>query len=115
MYTLHFELAIIVVIALLEEIIFRGFALHIAFMTIHPFFIFLTIFFSTFLFGLSHIQIGNDQFFAKSFLGLLCVLVTLIFHSLLPAIIIHATLNIFAYFSQPRMSSEEALREVRSK
>lgn len=89
----------ITLVAIFEEIIYRGFLWKISGMFENSWLFSLSCLISIFLFGISHITFGKGQFISKFFLGLICMISVLIVHSVLPAIIIHVVFNLFAYCS----------------
>lgn len=91
----------VILVALFEEVIFRGFLAQLALANkSFSIFMFLLIF-SVLVFGFSHITLGWIQVLKKMFMGLILLLTTLIFGSITSAIIAHAILNGYAWKHNP--------------
>lgn len=91
-----FSLLAIILIAIFEEIIFRGFLIQYCFSLSKPW-VAISMITTVVIFGVSHAGLGVYQMITKTGLGAICLGAVLIFHSVLPAIIIHAVLNWAAY------------------
>jgi len=92
-----FNLRDIILVAIGEEIIFRGFLWQFSLLMPSLWLNYTVLIFSVILFGASHISMGKGQFLAKTILGTCCLASVLFAHSILPAIITHVIFNICAY------------------
>lgn len=92
----NYNLVTLLVIAILEEIIFRGVLLQCCLLlpvSIAGGAMVMTVI----CFGASHAGFGIYQMISKTLLGALCLMAALTCHTVLPAIIIHCYLNWAAY------------------
>lgn len=87
---------LLILTALLEEIIFRGYLIQFCFLLPKVFIVFGLIG-TVITFAFSHASFGPHQILAKFILGAVCLVATLLCHTLLPAIMIHVYLNWRAY------------------
>lgn len=92
-----FSLTDIILIAVFEELIFRGFMVSLCFMLPNNLLITLVLACTTLIFGFGHLSGSLRQFITKTLLGFIALLITLISHSVLSAIIAHVYLNMMAY------------------
>lgn len=102
-----YQLRDIVLVAISEEIIFRGFLYQMA-VNLHS--LTLCMFANlliTILFGASHITFGKGQFISKILLGTSCLTLVIMTHCLLPAIIIHVVFNVVAYNELSKLSNAQ--------
>ncbi|MHB1949120.1 MAG: CPBP family intramembrane glutamic endopeptidase [Gammaproteobacteria bacterium] len=90
------SIGLLILTAILEEIIFRGYLTQFCFLLPTVFIVFGLIG-TVLVFGFSHASFGPYQILAKSILGAVCLVMTLLCHTLVPAIIIHGYLNWRAY------------------
>jgi hypothetical protein len=93
----NYQLRDIILVAIFEEILFRGYLYQLGLYCSSLFLTIIVWLTTTILFGASHITLGKGQFLSKTILGSICLLSVVIFHSLLPAIVIHVFFNLFAY------------------
>lgn len=93
----------IVGIAILEEIIFRGYLLTMCFWLprylSYPTMILLII-----IFGVKHIHARSREFLGKSFLAIITTVQTLVLGNVIAAAITHGYLNYYVYQQQKKMS-----------
>lgn len=95
----YFSLTVILALAVLEELIFRGYLIqycHFFPGLIAKVILILTVI----VFGISHASFGLLQMVSKAILGCVCTLAVLLFHTILPALIIHGYLNWAAFRCQ---------------
>jgi membrane protease YdiL (CAAX protease family) len=88
-----FTLWILILIAVLEEIIFRGFLVEACLMISQPSLRAAALAGTVVVFGIGHVQFGWTQVFAKLPLGALAMASVLSLKTVLPAIFIHALFN----------------------
>ncbi len=104
-YVLHeknqhpYSLFIILALAVFEEIIFRGYLVYCCNL-LPSVFVKAGLIFTVIMFGISHASFGMSQMISKTILGGFCMVVVLIFHTLVPAFIIHGFLNWEAFKNQ---------------
>ncbi|MCD6039139.1 MAG: hypothetical protein K0S27_539 [Gammaproteobacteria bacterium] len=96
-----FSLMIVLLIAVFEEILFRGYLVQCCdlFPDMLTKFV---LFMSVIIFGASHASFGLGQVLSKTMMGICCMVTVLTFHTLLPALIIHGYLNWKAFQCQQR-------------
>lgn len=97
----HFSLGIILLIAVFEEILFRGCLVqccHLLPETLSKIALISTVI----VFGISHASFGLWQVIAKIILGGCCMATVLICHTVLPALVVHGYFNCVAFKSQYR-------------
>jgi len=82
------------VIAILEEVLFRGYLVHLGQLIVNPSLRWLTIIATIPAFALSHAYAGLEQAMAKVPLGLLTLCAVLNSRVLLPAIVAHIVFNV---------------------
>ena len=93
----NYSLRDIILVALCEEVIFRGFLWQLALVLPNTFLITFAGVLITLLFGASHITLGKGQFVSKTILGTFCLVSVITTHSIIPAILIHMIFNVYAY------------------
>ncbi len=96
-----FSLTIILSIALFEEMLFRGYLVQCCHF-LPPALSKTMLVMTVIIFGISHASFGLGQIISKTILGGCCMVAVLVFHSLLPAFIIHGYLNWVAFRYQDR-------------
>ncbi len=87
----------VLVIAVLEEIIFRGFLLKLCSSLSPQYLVDASLFVTVILFAGCHVIYGKGQFFSKLILGSACLFIVICSKSIFPAIIVHGIFNYFAY------------------
>lgn len=95
----NFSLILILLIAVFEEIIFRGYLIQLCNLLPHGI-ANSALVFSVIVFSISHASFGVHQMMAKAILGSCCMASVLLCHTILPAILIHGFLNWVAFFHQ---------------
>jgi len=99
-------------LAILEEIIFRGFLLTIFKELVYPYPLkVIGIIITILVFGLSHLLNGNAQMKSKVFFASLVTVASLLLNTMLPAIISHLYLNHIAY----KLSKNSSLNKLVSR
>jgi len=93
----HFGLCSTLLVALFEELIFRGFLVVLCFTLPNPWLITISLSITVLIFGAAHSYGGFRQVVAKTSLGIITLLVTLVTGTVLPAIVAHIYFNIVAY------------------
>jgi len=97
----NFSLATILLIAVFEEILFRGYLVQCCGLfpeTLSKIALTITVIF----FGISHASFGLWQVIAKIILGGCCMVTVLLCHTILPALVVHGYLNYVAFRYQYR-------------
>ena len=93
----NYKLWSVCLVAVFEELIFRG-ILTSAILEVHSQSLIIPLLILNIgLFGIAHLAFGWDQVIAKSVLGILTTVSLFIFGSIIPPIIIHLFINIYAY------------------
>ncbi len=92
----NFSLMIIILIAIFEEILFRGYLVQCC-LLLPGVWVDAALMMTVVVFGLSHASLGLHQILSKTLLGGSCLLSVLFFHTILPALIIHSFFNWRAY------------------
>jgi hypothetical protein len=90
----------LVIIAVLEEMIFRGFLLNLCFALPTTYLITIAVFGTILFFSLSHIHFGWPHVLAKLPLGVLTTITALWSGAVLPAIVAHVVFNFRAWKDQ---------------
>lgn len=97
----YFSLVTIVLIAVFEEMLFRGYLVQCCYLL--PGVLCTVALISTVIvFGMSHASFGLWQVIAKIFLGGCCMATVLICHTILPALVVHGYFN-YAAFQYQRL------------
>lgn len=98
----RYSLPLLLGVAFLEECIFRGYLLSLCFLLpnylIYPAIITLAL-----LFGAKHIHARSREFLAKSMLGIITTIETLLFGNIIGAVITHCYLNYYVYKQSKEM------------
>lgn len=97
----YFSLVTILLIAVFEEIIFRGYLVQCC-KLLPDIMCKIALVITTIVFGVSHASFGLWQIIAKIILGGCCMATVLICHTVLPALIVHGYLNWVAFRCQYR-------------
>lgn len=92
-----YGLTAIIVTAITEEILFRGFLVSLCLMINNIPLRFILLGLTAALFALSHLALGWEQVIAKSVLAVVTLVLRLVFQSVLPGIVVHVILNIIAH------------------
>ncbi len=92
-----YQLRDIVLIAIFEEIIFRGFLWQLSLKLQIKSLIIISLLSTVILFGATHLTLGRGQFYSKTILGFFCLTEVVLTNSIFPAIVTHVVFNIFAY------------------
>ena len=109
-----FSLGSVILVAICEEIIFRGFLVSCSLM-IHDLKLrVVALIASVLFFGISHATSGLEQALTKTILGTITLLLRMISGSILPAIVTHVVLNTAAYYETKRIRSGAVLNNTRS-
>jgi hypothetical protein len=93
----QYTLRDIILVAIGEEFIFRGFLWQLSLLWHEKIWVIISLLLTVILFGASHLTMGKGQFLSKTILGMFCLVSVIVFHSILPGIIIHVVFNICAY------------------
>lgn len=93
----NYMLRDIVLVAICEEVIFRGYLYQLSCMFDSQVAVAIALGVTVLLFGISHITLGRGQFLSKTILGMVCLFAVILAHSLLPAVVIHVVFNTYAY------------------
>lgn len=96
---LNYSLMAVIVVAVAEEFLFRGYIISVAELMHSEFMMFIFVFFSAILFACSHMANSWNEFVCKLPLSIFTTIGFLLTGTLLTAIVTHITLNIYAYFS----------------
>jgi membrane protease YdiL (CAAX protease family) len=81
-------------IAILEEILFRGYLVHLGQSALNPVIVWLAVLSTLLAFAISHAYAGIEQAIAKMPLGMLTLSAVLCSKTLLPAIVAHVLFNV---------------------
>lgn len=109
------SLSLMLIIAALEELIFRGLLLGLATLSPNLWIYGACVLGTLAVFACSHIQFGWPHVFGKAPLGALCLLATLISGNVLTAVVAHVFFNLRAFWalrSQPVISATPDARHV---
>lgn len=99
------DLSLVTLVAIFEEIIFRGFLVHACQSLPNGPLLAACLSGTVVAFGLSHVSLGWHQFAAKTALGMITLSVTLLTNSLVAAIIAHIFLNVSAWKETTSLST----------
>ncbi len=97
----HFSLVIVLLIALFEEMIFRGYLITSCYLLPNSI-LNVALAATVLIFGISHASFGLRQMISKTILGACCMMAVLLCHTILPALLIHGYLNWAAFRCQDR-------------
>ena len=105
---LNYSLMAVIVVAIAEEFLFRGYVVFVAQLMNREILAFILVFFSMVLFACSHMANSWTEFICKLPLSILTMLGFLLTGTLIAAIVTHITLNIFAYMSLKKHKFDDA-------
>jgi hypothetical protein len=104
---LNFSLTSVIIVAIAEEFLFRGYMISIAGLTHNKIILFTTVSLTTILFAFSHVSNAWSEFKCKLPLSILTMLGFLITGALISAIITHIILNVYAHFYLKKFKLEK--------